>query len=1046
MWDGTMKAALLLLAAALAAAGPLLAQAQIGAGDLTGSVVDAQGNLIRTAQVTATAPERGISRSAQTNDSGEYRIPLLPPGVYTVRVEAAGFTTRVITGATVLVGQALTLNAQLEVGAISTEITVVAVSPVVETERTQQASTIDRQRIEALPINRRNYLDFALLAPGVVETNDLVDSTDYRVAQAPQSGLSFGGGNGRGNNFTIDGAENYLDSGTVRSAISQETVQEFQINRNSFSAESGGAFGGSINIITRSGTNTPHGNLFGFLRQRDLQARNFFDPIKSAFTRGQYGATFGAPIQRDKTFLFLGYERLDRHETSFVPILQDRTAFASLTPSQQQLANFFDSAPAPQLQAYGTLLRRYLIPNNFPATVALFDRNSGNFPFSEDDTMLSTRLDRRFGSRDNFFARGSLNRGTNQNAQLGALAGFNRGRSIATWDASVMLSNTYVMGSRWVSDTRLLYGYDRRRVIPTDTFGPDITISGYGLFGREIFLPSVTFERHYQAQQSFSYTGGRHNLKFGVDVNPVRDVVRSETFFGGRFQFGANIPLGLLLPKLTGDPNAATALANTLVALGQQSLVPALSQPITALQSYSLGLPELYQQGFGDPNWTAWFKRSGFFVQDSLKITPRLLLSLGLRYDIEGEPAPLHTDMNNLAPRVGFSWTPSADSKTVVRGGFGFYYSQINGQVPNLAATLNGTQIAQAAITPLGIPGLVNPTTKQPITSFDVYQTLLAQGVVGQRPITQQDLAQFGLQPGPNAPGRVVFGIVDDYVNPYAQQASLEIERAVGNVALSAAYQFTRGARLPRILDRNLYYTGKTASGQPTFGFYNPSILQDNVEESTAKSFYHSLVFQATKQFSNHFSLNAHYTFSKAIDEVTDFNSDFEPQDQLNARADRGLSSFDQRHRFVFSSLIASPAQNVVFRDFTLSPILDANSGRPFNLLTGFDNFGDRHATNHRPFGAGRNIGRGPRYFSADLRLARRFPFAEGRRSVEVIAEGFNLLNRTNFKSVNSVVGSLSLAQLPSPIVGRAGSPTAPLSFTAAFPARQFQLGLKINF
>ena len=206
------------------------------------------------------------------------------------------------------------------------------------------------------------------------------------------------------------------------------------------------------------------------------------------------------------------------------------------------------------------------------------------------------------------------------------------------------------------------------------------------------------------------------------------------------------------------------------------------------------------------------------------------------------------------------------------------------------------------------------------------------------------------------------------------------------------------------------------------------------------------MTFQATRQFSSHFSLNAHYTFSKAIDEVTDFNSDFEPQDQLNARADRGLSSFDQRHRFVFSGLIASPAKNVVLRDFTLSPILDANSGRPFNLLTGFDNFGDRHATNHRPFGAGRNIGHGPGYFSADMRLARRFPFADGRHDVEFTAEGFNLLNRTNFKSVNSVVGSLTLAQLPNPIVGSVGSPTAPLSFTAAFPARQFQLGLKINF
>src|SRR5262249_51348458 len=149
------------------------------------------------------------------------------------------------------------------------------------------------------------------------------------------SGISFGGSNGRGNAFLIDGVENYLNSGGVRPSVSQEAVREFQINRNSYSAEFGNATGGMINVITRSGTNEVHGNLFGFLRHRDIQARNYFDPAKSAFTRGQEGATFSAPLQRDRTFVFLSFERLDRHETAFVPILQDRSAFGQLTSSQQ---------------------------------------------------------------------------------------------------------------------------------------------------------------------------------------------------------------------------------------------------------------------------------------------------------------------------------------------------------------------------------------------------------------------------------------------------------------------------------------------------------------------------------------------------------------------------------------------------------------------------------------------------------------------------------------------------------------------------------------
>jgi len=1027
--------------AAAAAAG------QVSSGELSGVVTDSKGAAIPKATVTASSSERGISRTANTDNAGSFRIPSLAPDTYSVRVSAQGFATRVLSSVRVQVGETVTLSPALEVGAVTTELTVTGEVPLVETERTEQATTIGTERIENLPINRRNYLDFALLAPGVVETNDLVDSTDFRVVQTPQSGLSFGGSNGRGNNFTIDGTENYLTSGGVRPSVSQEAVQEFQINRNSFSAEIGNSSGGAINIITRAGTNEVHGDLFGFFRNTAIQARNFFDPQKAGFTRAQYGATLGAPIVHDKTFVFLSFERLDRHESAFVPILQDRSSFGQLTSSQQQLVNFFGASGSPQLQGLGLAMQQYLVTNNFPATLALFNANSGTFPFSEDTSMVSARLDHRFSASDSLFVRGNFTDGSDQNAQFGALLGFNRGRTIGTTDGSVMADNTWIINNHFLSQTRLMFGYDNLNVIPTDPYGPDITISGYGSFGREIFLPSISYERHYQALQSFDYTSGRHNVKFGADIDPVRVYARSDTFFGGRFLFSQQIPLGLLLPVLTGNPNATNNVAAALVQAGQPQLVANLSQPITSLQAYNLGLPTLYQQGFGNPNWTAWFKNFGFYLQDDWKITPNFVLNLGARYDIQGEPQPLHTDWNNIAPRIGLAWTIGPKGKTVIRAGYGIYYSQINAQIANIPATLNGTQIAQAAITPLGIPGLNNPLTGQPLTSFDVYQFLEATGVIGHRTITQQDIAALGLHPGPNAPGRVIFGVTSDYVNQYAQQASFEIERAVGGFALSAGYEFNRGARLPRVLDRNLYYTGHLPNGQPTFGFFDPTVLQDNVEESTANSFYHALILQANRRFSRHVSLNANYTFSKAIDEVTDFNSDFEPQDQLNANAERALSAFDQRHRLVVSSLLESPARNKALKDFTLSPIVIASSGRPFNILTGFDNLGDNHPTTHRPWGAGRDIGQGPGYFTFDLRLARRFPFgSEGRRNVEFTAEAFNLLNKTNFKSVNNVVGALPLSALPDPIVGHAGNPTDPLAFTSAFDPRQFQFGLKINF
>jgi hypothetical protein len=389
-----------------------------------------------------------------------------------------------------------------------------------------------------------------------------------------------------------------------------------------------------------------------------------------------------------------------------------------------------------------------------------------------------------------------------------------------------------------------------------------------------------------------------------------------------------------------------------------------------------------------------------------------------------------------------------------VRAGYGIYFGHTYAQVANLPATLNGEQIAQAFLTIRGIPGLTNPRTGQPLTSADIYQTLAAQGVIGRRPITRDDIAQFNLRPGPNVPGRVLFGIVDDFENPMAQQASLEIERAIGNFAISAAYTFNRGAHLVRSLDRNLFYAGRRPDDQPIFGFKDPTVLQNNVLESTANSFYHALILQASRRLSRRFAFNTHYTFSKAIDETTDFNSDWQPHDQLNARAERALSSFHQKHRFVFSGVIESPwtagsgrsfAENL-FGDFILSPIVVASSGRPFNVLTGFDNLGDNHPTTHRPLRAGRNIGRGPDYFTMDLRLARHFKLGSENRVLEFTADGFNLLNRTNFRSINNTVGAVTLEELPSPLIGRRGSPTSPLSFTSAFDPRQFQFGLKFRF
>jgi len=354
-------------------------------------------------------------------------------------------------------------------------------------------------------------------------------------------------------------------------------------------------------------------------------------------------------------------------------------------------------------------------------------------------------------------------------------------------------------------------------------------------------------------------------------------------------------------------------------------------------------------------------------------------------------------------------------------------------------------------------------------TSFAVYQRLLMTNVLGQRSITLGDVSPLNINPRPGAPLEVRFRLGPDYRNPTTYQTSLGVQRDLGaGVALDLSYLYSRGLHIARNHDINqVSQTGAinplNPLGGPTFNratdFANPLRFQDNVYDSTASSFYHAFTAQAQKRFSRNFSLNAHYTFSKAIDEVTDFNSDFSAQNPLNLQLDRALSSFDQRHRFVASGVIQSPFGNLIVKDWLLAPILVAQSGRPFNLLLGFDANNDGNPQSDRPGWAGRNTGHGEASYSFDLRLARRF-FVKESRYLELTVEGFNLFNRTNFQGINNVIGGACVSNgLPvactagaTPLAdfglrGRADqTPTAPLGFTSASDPRQLQFGARFNF
>jgi hypothetical protein len=1049
------------------------AQASVSTAEIRGQVTDEKGAAIAGATITLTDVGKGTTRTVTSDESGNYVFLSLLPSDYSMKVEANGFSTKNLTNIHLDVGQAANIPVSLNVGGVQAEVNVTASSETVEVERTQQSSVINERLINNLPINRRNYLDFALLTPGVSDSDNINDSSDFRVAQTPQSGLSFGGNNGRGNSILVDGASADTNSGGARDVLSQEGVQEFQVNRNSYNAEYGGASGGVVNIVSKTGTNDFHGSLFGYFRDEKFDARNAFDfnpEGQSPFDRQQYGGSLGGRIVRDKTFFFTSLERLDQGQTTFVNLLNDLSIF-QITPGQRALFDFLDATPFAPLSAQ---LRPALTTTNFPRTIQLFEDATGQFPFDNASTLFSARLDHTFSSSDSGYIRFNLADSHFENAAAGALTAVSRGRTVDTFTGGLLLSETHFFSPTTINEVKGQISYVDFDVIPNDLVGPEFNIEGFGFFGRDIFLPSESIERRYEISDNVGMVRGTHTFKFGGQFQAIDNSANSQTFFGGRFNFGNVLPLINLVPA-ANRPALIGFLSASGGALGADAngngIPDSLDAPITALQSFNLNLPIVYQQGFGESGFNAWTYRTAFYGQDSWKVRPNFTFNYGARYYVEKNQMfdPAETDMDNIQPRIGFSWDPFSAGKTVIRGGYGMFTGQIDTQIVNVVNELSGRDdpsvinivLATATSGALGLP-----------SSFAVYQTLLAQGVIGNRTITAADLAQFGVVPRPLAPLEVRFRAEPNFENPYSHQASLAIQQDLGaGFAVEASYLFSRTLHITRNRDINQFKrTGPVnplnPDGGPTFirfptaaqaaagltsDFLNPLRLQDNVYESSASAFYHAGTIQLTKRLSNYYSLNANYTFSKAIDEVTDFNSDFSAQNPLAIRLDRALSAFDQRHRLVVSGVLESPLTgdsivDKVFGRWVVSSIFVGGSGRPFNLLLGFDANNDGRSQSDRPGQAGRNTGKGEPFYNVDLRLARRFFATEG-RFLEFTFEAFNLFNQTNFIGINNVVGTTFINRTDYNVRGREGlAPTQPLGFTSAASARQLQFGARFNF
>src|ERR1700734_3264981 len=336
------------------------AQGVGSSGDITGTVTDSSGAFLPKVTVSVVDTQTGLKRTAVTDGAGQYRVAGLSPSTYEVSAGLSGFATELCKAVPVAVGQTVVSDFRMKPSQVGTVIEVTSEPPVVETERGSQADRISQQYIADLPIDRRDYLTFTLLAPGVSDSTRLAGDQDFRVKQTPQSGLSFYGSNGRGNSITVDGGETSGDSGGVRLTVSQDDGQEFQINRSNYAAELGAATGASINIVTKSGTNDMQGTLYGFFRDDAMDAANPFSfsqplqpgqafdpltqaelvgsPVKDTLTRQQFGGTIGFPIKKDKTFLLVAFEGLRQNAQNAVPLLTDTNIFLPTASENAALA------------------------------------------------------------------------------------------------------------------------------------------------------------------------------------------------------------------------------------------------------------------------------------------------------------------------------------------------------------------------------------------------------------------------------------------------------------------------------------------------------------------------------------------------------------------------------------------------------------------------------------------------------------------------------------------------------------------------------------
>jgi len=1032
-------------------------------GSLRGVVVDPDSRSIAGASIIVVNDATGLRYSATTDTEGRFAFELLPPGDYSARADAPGMAPELSPQMHVDVGGTTELEFRLAVAGTQETVTVSDAPPVVETQPSAVSAVLDERAITELPLNGRRFSDLILLTPGVTQ--------DPRgLTSASNGDLAFGGIRGYQSSYLVDGADNNNSffgqaRGRYRAPyqFSNEVVQEFRVSSNSYGAELGRAGGAVVNVVTKSGSNRWHGTSFYFHRDSALNARPASVDFKPKDQQQQFGFTLGGPLKRNKAFFFGGFDQHVFHVPTVVRFLDGSSVVVPQKGAEPlHHGDYEDSDKALVFAAADQLSR-----------MAGEDRSQllGNTGFLKIDfsltphQYLSARLNtsRYYGQNNVFFDPASpvTSFAISENGE----------EDVSTESASVSL--TSVLLWRLTSHLRAQFSRDLQESSSNTSDALTRITHIIDGFGRSTILPRRSREHRLHLAETLSLDGSRHSWKFGGDALLTKVYNFFPSVFGGEYIFS-----DIRVNPFTFEPMLA----------GLET---------TPLRAYAHGVPRYYIQNFGSAGSHPDTNEYSWFAQDTIRITNRLALSLGLRYDLQTfsarglvtnplwpDSGKVPMDTNDFAPRVGLAYSVGNHRPLVIRAGYGLFYTRIPQIYTSTVATDNGISSSNLFLdNSKFFDHQVFPTYPNPLVSCALNGMYCAPSAVVANRVTS-DISAFA----PN------------FRTPEVQQASLNLERElVDRFAAGLSYLYVHGVDLIRARDVNLPppvrepYPVYDESGTNFLGtYYNvdtfstwqfsrsltcpfppcinplarpvPQLGAINQFESAASSLYHGLTVSVRRRMVSGVYFRLAYTWARAVDDGQDALVAGRPvtvQNSYATHSERGPSVTDQRHRFVFS-WIAEPRPfsrshdvlGTLFNDWKLSGVVMVGSGRPVNARVIGDPNQDDNSGNDRLPGLGRNSLLSPDYASTDMRLTRRI-YAGDRVKLELLAESFNLLNRDN-RRVNSTddgfLNSAGQFVQTDKFIGLSHfpahfrQPSHLFSATEAYAPRQVQLALRLIF